>query len=186
MIRGILTVLYIVEYHDPSGVFPLLADPLQSRLPLRNLHWKSPIRPLRSIESLHVELVKSSDEGSRPSSVQSQGGFSGSTPVPVKERRHQIPGLRQTPYLKIYLLRCDDADAYKATYRKAIRDWIKTHTHASQSSSSKKSSQENHDAFEWMILHVVLPNTGAAHEPKSSGSTSSRPDSGTTEKSSKF
>ena len=187
MTRGILTLLYIVEYHDPSGVFSLLSDQLQSRLPLRNLHWKSPIRPLRSIESLHVELVKGTDESSRPSSVQSQGAFPGGpSQAPPKERRHQIPGLRQTPYLKVYLLRCDDADAYKATYRKAVREWIKTHTHASQSSSSKKSSQENHDAFEWMILHVVLPNTGAATEPKNSGPSGSRPDSGTTEKSSKF
>ena len=163
----------------------MFADQLQARLPLRNLHWKSPVRPLRSIESLHVELVKSSDaaappaDGSRPSSVQSQVA-----PAPVKERRHQIPGLRQTPYLKLYLLRCDDADSYKATYRKAVREWLKAHTPASQS-SSKKSSQENHDAFEWMILHVVLPNTGASNE---SGTASSlaRTESGNAEKSSKF
>jgi trafficking protein particle complex subunit 10 len=157
-----------IEYHDPSGVFELIEDQLCSRLPLRNLHWKNPKRPLRSIESLHVELIKSvatsssGGDGSRPSSRHSQ-----SVPdtAPAKERRHQIPGLRQTPYLKLYLLRCDDPETYKSVQRKAVRDWLKTHTPASQSSSSKKNAQENHDAFDWMIIHVVLPNTPAANEP---------------------
>jgi hypothetical protein len=84
-------------------------------------------------------------------------------------RRHQIPGLRQTPYLKVYLLRCDDNDIYKNSSRKALREWLKIHAATSQSSSSK-SGQENHDAFEWLILHVVLPNTAAAQQPRSSGS----------------
>jgi hypothetical protein len=153
---ALLKLTLIVEYHDPSGVFSLVESELNSRLPLRNLHWKSPKRPLRSIESLHVELSKNPEAAdSRPSSLQSQG----QTVV----RRHQIPGLRQTPYLKLYLLRCDDSDSYKSTYRKAVREWLKSHTPASQS-SSKKNSQENHDAFEWMILHVVFPNTTAAKE----------------------
>jgi hypothetical protein len=91
--------------------------------------------------------------------------------------------LRQTPYLKVYLLRCDDSDSYKSTYRKAIREWLKANTPLSQSSSSKKNSQENHDAFEWLILHVVLPNTGAASEPKHPGLP--RTESGTSEKSEK-
>jgi hypothetical protein len=85
-------------------------------------------------------------------------GRRGSEPFPPrKERRHQIPGLRQTPYLKIYLLRCDDGDTYKSSARKLLRDWIKAHTPPSQSSASLN-SQENHDAFEWMIIHVVLPD----------------------------
>jgi hypothetical protein len=84
-------------------------------------------------------------------------------------RRHQIPGLRQTPYLKVYLLRCDDSETYKITSRKLIREWLKYHTPPSQSSSSK-SAQENHDTFEWLIVHVVVPNTAAATQPRSSGS----------------
>lgn len=87
-------------------------------------------------------------------------------PVKEKERRHQIPGLRQTPYLKLYLLRCDDSDTYKATARKQVREWVKEHTPPSQSSST--STQENHDAFEWMIVHVVVPNTPAASQPRGS------------------
>lgn len=111
--------------------------------------------------------VSTESNGSRP------GSRSSLSAAPVKERRHQIPGLHQTPYLKLYLLRCDDTETYKATQRKAVREWIKSHIPASQSSSSKKNAQENHDAFEWMILHVVLPNTTVSNEqtsPKNRGS----------------
>jgi hypothetical protein len=111
-----------------------------------------------------VELTKSGDVGS---GVKSDRPASGDLTPAVKERRHQMPGLSDTPYLKLYLLRCDDADAYKSTYRKAVREWLKAHTPASQS-TSKKNAQENHDAYEWMILHVVVPNTNAAKEPLNS------------------
>lgn len=90
----------------------------------------------------------------------------------VKERRHQIPGLRQTPYLKVLLLRCDDNDTYKSQARKEVREWIKEHTSPS-SSASKTSAQEKHDAFEWLIIHVVIPNTAAATQPRTSGKSSS-------------
>ncbi|KAF2471313.1 TMEM1 family protein-like protein [Lindgomyces ingoldianus] len=188
-----------VEYHDPSGLFPLVQEQLSLRLPLRNLHWKSPNRPLRSIDSLHVDLVPSKDsvhisgvtspglappEGlHRTSSSQRMSGPTSSEIIrpPSKERRHQIPGLRQTPYLKIYLLRCDDSDTYKSTARKQLREWVKTHTPPSQSSSSS-STQENHDAFEWMILHVVIPDTPAASQPR--GTASSGAATGEKEKSS--
>jgi hypothetical protein len=166
-----------VEYHDPAGVFQLVQNELVSRLPLKNLHWKSPARPLRSIDSLHVDLVPSA-ESVQISSVTSPGlapsGGALQTPTstdhargPAKERRHQIPGLRQTPYLKVYLLRCDDSETYKSTARKQVREWVKAHTPPSQSSSSA-STQENHDAFEWMIIHVVIPDTAAASQPRGS------------------
>ncbi|EER42375.1 TMEM1 family protein [Histoplasma capsulatum H143] len=144
-----------VEYTDPSGLFPSIEPLILETLPLRNLHWKSPTRPLRSIDSLHVDLipVKSThQEQRRPSD-----GASGSVP----HRRHQIPGLRQTPYLKIYILSCDDNDIYKSTTRKAVREWIKTHGTPPQSSSSS-ATQDNHDAFEWLIIHVVSGHTEVA------------------------
>ena len=174
-----------VEYHDPSGLISLIQGQLNSRLPLKNLHWKSPNRPLRSIDSLHVELVPSKDSliahdptvsglalpdgGQGGSSAQRKSGASSAeiSRPPVKERRHQIPGLRQTPYLKIFILRCDDSETYKATARKQVREWVKAHTPPSQSSSSSNTG-ENHDAFEWMILHVVLPDTPAAAQPRAS------------------
>lgn len=109
------------------------------------------------------QLGKSSDDQKRDSN------FAGGTPA---ARRHQIPGLRQTPYLKVYLLRCDDNDSYKATARKQVREWVKTHTPPTQS-SSKQSAQENHDAFEYLILHVIVPNTAAAMQPRSSSKGSS-------------
>ncbi|KAF3041496.1 hypothetical protein E8E12_001675 [Didymella heteroderae] len=151
---GLSSSKVTVEYHDPSGVFPLIQEDLTARLPLRNLHWKAPTRPLRSIDSLHVDLV--------PTSEPTQDANA------EKERRHQIPGLRRTPYLKVYLLRCDDSEAYKGTARKQLREWIKDHTPPAQSSSA--SSPENHDAYEWMIIHVVLPDTPAASQPRGSGS----------------
>src|SRR5947207_4559138 len=120
----------IVEYFDPSGVFHLVSPGLLARLPLRNLHWKSPSRPLRSITSLHVDLVpnaqtqqqraSATSELSRVKSTDSSqsvdDGFqsqplsrtteeqktipdagAGTFKGLVKERRHQIPGLRETP-----------------------------------------------------------------------------------------
>ncbi|KAI9774872.1 MAG: hypothetical protein M1840_000088 [Geoglossum simile] len=191
-----------VEYFDPSGVFPLVSAGLLSRLPLRNLHWKSPSRPLRSISSLHVDLVPygqlqqrpqsppgavsgaKSEESirdalARPQSIRLSASERVTTTGPVKERRHQIPGLRRTAYLKIFFLRCDDTDAYKATARKQLREWIKEHTTPPSQSTTSVSGQEHHDAFEWLIVHVVLPNTAAASQPHTSGSSGNGAGSGT-------
>ncbi|KAF2462434.1 hypothetical protein BDY21DRAFT_331414 [Lineolata rhizophorae] len=174
-----------VEYHDPSGVYPVLAPLLSSRLPLRNLHWKSPTRPLRSIDSLHVELLPSGAHlSSSLKRTASGSAVPGSTSVESRQepRRHQIPGLRRTPYLKVFLLRCDDSESYKSTARKQVREWVRAHTaSASQASSSSsslpagsKAGQENHDAFEWLVLHVVFPDTPAAAQPRWSGSGSGK------------
>ena len=160
-----------VEYHDPYGVFPLIQNDLSSRSPLRNLNWKSPKRPLRRIDALHVDFI--SGASSITSDIQSPrlgpNGRPTSTPGPgdvgSKERRHQIPGLRETPYLKLFLLRCDDKDTYKADARKQVRDWVRDNTVSNRTSSSVN-KQGSHDAFEWMILHVVIPDTVAASEPR--------------------
>lgn len=86
----------------------------------------------------------------------------------IKERRHQIPGLRQTAYLKVLFIRCDDGDTYKAHTRRLVREWIKEHTPSTQS-TTKLNTPENHDAFEWLIVHIVIPNTLAATQPRLSG-----------------
>ncbi|OAX81311.1 hypothetical protein ACJ72_04346 [Emergomyces africanus] len=147
-----------VEYTDPSGLFSSIKPLILEILPLRNLHWKSPTRPLRSIDSLHIDLVpaRSSDE--------EQKRLSDGASSTVSHRRHQIPGLRQTPYLKIYLLSCDDNETYKTSTRKAVREWIKTHGTPPQSSSSA-GTQDNHDAFEWLIIHVVSGPAEVAEKP---------------------
>ncbi|KAK4241205.1 trafficking protein particle complex subunit 10 [Achaetomium macrosporum] len=201
-----------VEYFDPYDVYKLLAPGLIPRLPLRDLHWQSHAGPLRSINTLHIELVPAGVDysaiftpqpspnpkppapsdtaapsnrddgfqtaaiGGRAGSTEQQGDSAGAgagaTLRPpaggaAKERRHQIPGLRRTPYLKVLLVRCDDNDTYKSTTRAEIREWIKTNTAASQGKPG--SNAENHDAFEWLIIHVVLPNSVAATQPRVSG-----------------
>ncbi|KAI9792943.1 MAG: hypothetical protein M1816_001265 [Peltula sp. TS41687] len=130
-------------------------------------------QPLQAGTSTSYPDAKSSGAAPSGDDTSSQGRPSaetgtGTSKGPVKERRHQIPGLRQTPYLKIYLLRCDDNDTYKTSSRKLLREWIKAN--ASSQSSSSTNAQENHDAFEWLIVHVVLPNTFAASQPSTAGS----------------
>ncbi|KAK4192382.1 trafficking protein particle complex subunit 10 [Podospora australis] len=195
-----------VEYFDPHDVYKLLAPGLIPRLPLRDLNWQSHAGPLRSINTLHVELlpsgadysniftplsspnpkVASSTEVSNPPNrddgfqTAPVGGRAASTEkaassdstlrppgAPGKERRHQIPGLRRTPYLKVLLVRCDDNDTYKSTTKSEIREWIKTNTPSAGKAGTKA---EKHDAFEWLIIHVVLPNTVAATQPRTTGS----------------
>ncbi|KAF2995460.1 hypothetical protein E8E14_001190 [Neopestalotiopsis sp. 37M] len=187
-----------VEYFDPHGVYKLLAPGLIPRLPLRNLHWQSHAGPLRSIDTLHIELAPEGSVDPKPilspdpffpgqerpetsaGAVDGGDGFqtqiganapdaaskSATQPNSTPARRHQIPGLRRTPYLKVLLVRCDDSDSYKSNVRQEIRDWVKTHT---PTSGTKKSNAENHDAFEWLILHVVVPNTAAAAQPRVTG-----------------
>lgn len=170
---------------------------LVPQLPLRNLHWQSHSGPLRSIDVLYVELLNAGAKASPPPAQGNVTGSDGagagaredgfqtqpvgegklastngidasSASLPPKERRHQIPGLRQTPYLKVLLVRCDDSETYKATTRAEIREWVKEHTPPSQS-TRKVNTQENHDAFEWLIVHVVVPNTVASTQPRVSG-----------------
>ncbi|KAJ5361455.1 TRAPP II complex TRAPPC10 [Penicillium brevicompactum] len=146
-----------VEYTDPSGLFPLIQPVIEAKLPFKNLHWKSPTRPVRSIESLRIGFTPAQEPEERKASTDAASGA-------ITHRRHQIPGLRQTPYLKVYLLRCDDNETYKATARKNLREWIKTNS-SSQTSQSAATSQEKHDAFEWLILHVVPDSDGAERSP---------------------
>jgi hypothetical protein len=167
------------------------------------LHWESHAGPLRSIQSLHIDLVPGADQRpvssasytdlsrvkSNESVASGDDGFrvqplgkssedkgldtrSGASKALGKGRRHQIPGLRQTPYLKLFFLRCDDNETYKAQARKQVREWIKDHTPPMQS-TAKISAQENHDAFEFLIVHVIVPNTAAATQPRTSSKGSS-------------
>ncbi|SPJ84379.1 related to TRS130 TRAPP subunit of 130 kDa involved in targeting and fusion of ER to golgi transport vesicles [Fusarium torulosum] len=181
-----------VEYFDPHDVYKLLAPGLIPRLPLRNLNWQSHAGPLRSIDTLHVELLQGDDPGpaTSPHTLRRSGStvddgfqqqnFGGQTAsadqidtqsLPSRtigsQRRHQIPGLRRTPYLKVLLVRCDDNETYKTSVRAEIREWIKTHI-PSSNNPKRNSKQEKHDAFDYLILHVVLPNTAASTQPRTS------------------
>nr|POE93056.1 trafficking protein particle complex subunit 10 [Quercus suber] len=162
-----------VEYHDPSGIYPLVSRNIATRLPLRNLNWQSTSRPLRQIRSLHVDFVPDQDtqnalKPNAPNTESSGAALnsfeivrSGRDPKKgaAKERRHQIPGLKTSPYLRIYVLRCDDKDAYKEYEQKKIREWIRE-------LASSEGKRDNHNAFEWLILHVVIPDTLSASEPR--------------------
>jgi hypothetical protein len=162
-----------VEYHDPSGLFSLISPDIASRLPLRNLQWQNATRPLRQIKSLHLDFVPDAftKNSLRPPVQRSDSDRTSSFDIvrsgadlrknAVKERRHQIPGFQATPYLRIYILRSDDKDTYKATERQKIQAWIRD-----CAASTSKGKAENHDAFEWLIIHVVVPDTTAASEPR--------------------
>lgn len=161
-----------MEYHDPSGIFPLISRDLAARLPLKNLSWQSHARPLRQIKSLHVDFVpdkhtqtslqpptsRTDSEGQNSIDIVGSGGDRKRLTA-EKERRHQIPGLKTSPYLRVYVLRCDDKDTYKASERQRVREWIRD-------TAQPEGKREKHDACEWMILHVVVPDTVAASEPR--------------------
>ena len=53
--------------------------------------------------------------------------------------------------------------------RRLLREWVKEHTPPSQSSSLANKA-DNHDAFEWLIVHVVMSNEDSWKGPRSSGS----------------
>ena len=66
--------------------------------------------------------------------------------------------------------------------RKQLKDWIAANCKPASSSSASGSSasasnssskQDRHDAFEFLVVHVVLPGTVAASQPRLSGSSSS-------------
>lgn len=161
-----------MEYHDPSGIFPLVSRDIAARLPLKNLSWQSHARPLRQIKSLHVEFVPDKhtqtslqppaprNDSDGPNSIDIVGsGAERRRHAAEKERRHQIPGLKTSPYLKIYVLRCDDKETYKSSDRQKVREWIRD-------TAQSDGKREKHDACEWMVLHVVVPDTVAASEPR--------------------
>ena len=99
---------------------------IAAHLPLRNLHWKTPSRPsIRTIQELDVSLV--AFETLRD------------------EHTSQVPtSLLDRPLVNVYVVTCEDADAYKATVKKQIKDW--------HNLVSTKRHQE------WLILHVVRPD----------------------------
>lgn len=94
-----------IAYFDPLGVYRDLSDELKSQLPLVNLHWNPPSRPLRSIPTLDVDLIE-------------EEAVTHSVP------KHQMLGLSSAPYLKIIFIKCDDNETYRQSVRKMIREWL--------------------------------------------------------------
>lgn len=94
-----------IAYFDPLGVYRDLCDELKSKLPLVNLHWNPPSRPLRSIPTLDVDLVE-------------EEAVTHSTP------KHQMLGLSSAPYLKLIFIKCEDNETYRQSIRTMIREWL--------------------------------------------------------------
>ncbi|KAI8062176.1 trafficking protein particle complex subunit 10 [Gongronella butleri] len=90
-----------VTYCDEFDVWPLVADDLSSRLPLKNLAWQSNQRSERHIPSLEVDLKRFNFE---------------QVPQPLAST--------QTTFLNLYFVSCDDTEAYKSKVRRQIRAWM--------------------------------------------------------------
>ncbi|KAI8372825.1 trafficking protein particle complex subunit 10 [Radiomyces spectabilis] len=90
-----------VTYCDEYGVWPLIADDLSSRLPLKNLKWQpTNQRSERVIASLEVDLKRFNFD---------------QPPQPLSHT--------QTNYLNLYFVACDDNEVYKNKVRRQIRAW---------------------------------------------------------------
>ncbi|CAK5277454.1 unnamed protein product, partial [Mycena citricolor] len=113
-----------------SGHWDQIHTALLSQLPLRNIHWKSSSRSIRTIQELNIALV----------------------PLESLRDEHtsQIPAtLLEKPFLNLYIVTCEDNDleAYKTTIKRQVKEW--------HSVVSMKKNQE------WLILHVVRPDSRA-------------------------
>ncbi|TFY76964.1 hypothetical protein EWM64_g7048 [Hericium alpestre] len=95
---------------------------LLSHFPLRSIHWKPLSRPsVRTIQELDVKLVPFD-------SIRD-------------EHTSQVPStLLEKPLLNLYIVHCEDNDAYRTTVRKQIKDW---HAIVNQRKNQ-----------EWIILQV--------------------------------
>ncbi|KAL5529216.1 hypothetical protein ACEPAG_5190 [Sanghuangporus baumii] len=95
---------------------------LALQFPLRNLHWKPITRTsIRTIQSLDVSLL--------------------ALEIFREEGASQIPlSILDKPLLNVYVVACEDAETYKNTVRKYIKEW---HTQVTQ-----------RKAQEWVILNV--------------------------------
>ena len=103
----------VIAYFDPLNVYGELKKGFDENLPLVNLHWNHPLRPLRSIAVLDVDLVEESAQVSA---------------IP----KHQMLGLSSAPYLKIVFFKCDDTDTYRSSVRPVIREWLANNVNATR------------------------------------------------------
>ncbi|KAF7440398.1 hypothetical protein PC9H_000743 [Pleurotus ostreatus] len=101
----------LVSYHAPNAYlasesWKQIRSALVSQFPLRNLHWKSPSRSIKTIQELDLNLVAFDSLHD--------------------EHTSQVPAtLLEKPLLNIYIVACEDTDfdSYKNTIKKQIKDW---------------------------------------------------------------
>lgn len=94
-----------IAYFDPLNVYGDIKQELLKHVPLTNLHWNHPLRPLRTINTLDVEFVEESAQA-------------------MAAPKHEMLGLSSTPCYKIIFIKCDDTDTYRSTVRPIIKEWI--------------------------------------------------------------
>lgn len=95
----------VIAYYDPFNVFKEVKNTFLTHLPLTNLHWNHPLRPLRTIPKLDVAFVEETSQYQAAP-------------------KHQILGMSPAPYLKIAFARCDDIETYRTTVRNGLREWF--------------------------------------------------------------
>ncbi|KAF4576476.1 hypothetical protein EYR40_000715 [Pleurotus pulmonarius] len=101
----------LVSYHAPNAYlasesWKQIRSALVSQFPLRNLHWKSSSRSIKTIQELDLNLVAFDSLHD--------------------EHTSQVPAtLLEKPLLNIYIVACEDTDfdSYKNTIKKQIKDW---------------------------------------------------------------
>ena len=146
-----VTVTYAASpnLQSQTDLWDQLQSAIVAQLPLRNLHWKSASRSaIRTVQELPINLVP----------FDSVSG----------EHASQIPGSwLERPLLNFFVVACDvssvlrikydigvpnlplqDAEAYKTTVRKQIKDWY--------SQATQRRNQE------WMVVHLVSPDARAS------------------------
>ncbi|CAE6406682.1 unnamed protein product [Rhizoctonia solani] len=148
--NGNVKITYtLAQSIQSSPYFAVLLESLRSRVqPLRNLHWKPsagtlPSSSIRTIQYVDAELVPL-DLGLSSARLSAVDGFGGDGTA-----RSQIPGtVLAKPFINIWLGMCEDADTYKNTVRRQLKDWV-----ASVTTQSKRDQ-------EWLIVLVNISSPG--------------------------
>ncbi|KLO12624.1 hypothetical protein SCHPADRAFT_998021 [Schizopora paradoxa] len=110
-----------------SELWNQIKSGLEAQFPLRTLHWRSGTRTsIRTIQTLEVDLVPF--EGVKGEGVS------------------QIPlTLLDKPFFNVFIVTCEDNEAYKSTVKKQIKEW--------HSTVSTRKNQE------WLIILVSRPDS---------------------------
>ncbi|KYR02113.1 trappc10-1 [Tieghemostelium lacteum] len=107
-----------ITYRDDCKVWNIVESELLNHLPLRNITWKTKTGSTKVVERMPIEILHCDDD-----------------------RIKNAQELYKKPYLYLYLVHCEDADAYKNEIKNKIKTWIQTMTDRQQ---------------EWLIVYVSL------------------------------
>jgi hypothetical protein len=81
-------VLVTYESTPSRDIYPRISDDLHRQLPLRNIHWKSSTRHIRTIQSLELK-------------------FSSFESVAAEQPQQMPVSLLERPYLHLLFVSCD-------------------------------------------------------------------------------